>query len=172
MFSYSHCYFGQVTVTIISVQFAIRIILILQYDFYSVFTSVKDVGSAYGHRLTVIEIMMLIIYLVNYFSNADFSFFLLQNAYAKYVKEYYLGSFGVNVQTYNQKHLKNTTPGKDSSDRLWWFQVCSEVAYFQVAPANDSIRSEKVDTRYIVQTISTYMMLDIDPCLVLFSLNI
>jgi hypothetical protein len=73
----------------------------------------------------------------------------MQNAYAKYVNEYYLGSFGVNVQTYNQKHLKNTALSEDSSDRLWWFQVCTEVAYFQVAPLNDSIRSTKVDTRHV-----------------------
>ncbi|KAF7828935.1 putative serine protease EDA2 [Senna tora] len=72
----------------------------------------------------------------------------LVNAYAKYVKEYYLGTFGVDVQTYNQKHLKNTAISEDSSDRLWWFQVCTEVAYFQVAPADDSVRSSKVDTRY------------------------
>ena len=32
--------------------------------------------------------------------------------------------------------------------RLWWFQVCSEVAYFQVAPKNDSVRSAQVNTRY------------------------
>ncbi|KAM5546725.1 putative serine protease EDA2 [Rosa sericea] len=72
----------------------------------------------------------------------------LVEAYAKYVKEYYLGSFGVDVETYNQKHLKNTAVTEGSSDRLWWFQVCTEVAYFQVAPANDSIRSSKVDTKY------------------------
>ncbi|KAK6258238.1 hypothetical protein SCA6_012712 [Theobroma cacao] len=69
-------------------------------------------------------------------------------AYAKYVKEYYVGSFGVSVETYNQKHLKNTAVTEGSSDRLWWFQVCTEVAYFQVAPSNDSIRSPKVDTKY------------------------
>jgi len=73
----------------------------------------------------------------------------MQDAYAKYVKEYYLGSFGVNVQTYNQKHLKNTAVSEDSADRLWWFQVCTEVAYFQVAPLNDSVRSTKVDTRHV-----------------------
>ncbi|ONH97031.1 hypothetical protein PRUPE_7G165600 [Prunus persica] len=72
----------------------------------------------------------------------------LVDAYAKYVKEYYVGSFGADVETYNQKHLKNTSVSGGSSDRLWWFQVCTEVAYFQVAPANDSIRSSKVDTRY------------------------
>ncbi|XP_061343785.1 probable serine protease EDA2 isoform X2 [Gastrolobium bilobum] len=72
----------------------------------------------------------------------------LVDAYAKYVKEYYLGTFGVNVQIYDQKYLKNTAIDEDSSSRLWWFQVCTEVAYFQVAPSNDSIRSSKVDTRY------------------------
>jgi hypothetical protein len=35
-----------------------------------------------------------------------------------------------------------------AGSRLWWFQVCSEVAYFQVAPKNDSVRSAKVNTRY------------------------
>ncbi|KAF3440769.1 hypothetical protein FNV43_RR19055 [Rhamnella rubrinervis] len=68
----------------------------------------------------------------------------LVEVYANYVKEY----FGGNVKTYNQKDLKNTTRSEDSSARLWWFQVCTEVAYFQVAPANDSIRSSKVNTRY------------------------
>ncbi|KAI4327698.1 hypothetical protein L6164_020127 [Bauhinia variegata] len=72
----------------------------------------------------------------------------LVDAFAKYVRDYYLGSFGVDVQTYNQEYLKNTAVNKDSSTRLWWFQVCTEVAYFQVAPSNDSVRSPKVDTRY------------------------
>lgn len=73
----------------------------------------------------------------------------LVDAYAKYVKEEYVGNFGASIETYNQQHLKNTTPGEEaSSDRLWWFQVCTEVAFFQVAPSNDSIRSSKVDTKY------------------------
>ncbi|KAK5784647.1 hypothetical protein PVK06_039173 [Gossypium arboreum] len=69
-------------------------------------------------------------------------------AYAKYVKEYFVGTFGVSVETYNQKHLKNTAVNEGSSDRLWWFQVCTEVAYFQVAPSNDTVRSSKIDTKY------------------------
>lgn len=72
---------------------------------------------------------------------------LLQDAYAKFVKEFYSGTEGVSAQSYNQKSLKNTAITEDSSDRLWWFQVCTEVAYFQVAPSNGSIRSSKVDTR-------------------------
>ncbi|XP_038702915.1 probable serine protease EDA2 isoform X2 [Tripterygium wilfordii] len=69
----------------------------------------------------------------------------LVDAYAKYVRDYYPDS----VATYNQENLKSTNLDAESSGaRLWWFQVCTEVAYFQVAPANDSIRSSKVDTRY------------------------
>ncbi|KAL3844694.1 hypothetical protein ACJIZ3_002097 [Penstemon smallii] len=72
----------------------------------------------------------------------------LVEAYATYVQEYYIKSLGVSVETYNQQHLKKTTLSGDTADRLWWFQVCTEVAYFQVAPSNDSIRSSKIDTRY------------------------
>ena len=79
-----------------------------------------------------------------------------QDAYATYVKEYYLGKFGVSVQTYNQQHLKDTALNGDSSDRLWWFQVCTEVAYFQVAPSNDSIRSSKVDTRHVSRSLAFF----------------
>ncbi|KAL1569547.1 putative serine protease eda2 [Salvia divinorum] len=72
----------------------------------------------------------------------------LVEAYAKYVKEYYIDYIGVDVETYDQQQLKKNKISDSSSARLWWFQVCTEVAYFQVAPANDSIRSSKVDTRY------------------------
>ncbi|KAI3959153.1 hypothetical protein MKX01_023829, partial [Papaver californicum] len=68
------------------------------------------------------------------------------DTYASYVKDYYLGTLGVGVQTYDQQYLKRTALSENSGDRLWWFQVCTEVAYFQVAPLNDSIRSSKVDT--------------------------
>ncbi|WJX88514.1 putative serine protease eda2 [Trifolium repens] len=72
----------------------------------------------------------------------------LVETYAKYVIEYYAGTFGVNVQIYDQEYLKKTEINEDSSSRLWWFQVCTEVGYFQVAPSNDSIRSSKIDTEY------------------------
>ncbi|KAI3910193.1 hypothetical protein MKW92_011875 [Papaver armeniacum] len=72
----------------------------------------------------------------------------LLETYASYVKDYYLGTLGVGVQTYDQQYLKRTALSENSGDRLWWFQVCTEVAYFQVAPLNDSIRSSKVNTRY------------------------
>ncbi|XP_059592424.1 probable serine protease EDA2 isoform X1 [Vitis vinifera] len=72
----------------------------------------------------------------------------LENAYATYVKEYYLGTFGVSIETYNQQHLKRTNSAGDTSDRLWWFQVCTEVAFFQVAPSDDSMRSSEINTKY------------------------
>ncbi|KAF7828934.1 putative serine protease EDA2 [Senna tora] len=85
----------------------------------------------------------------------------LVDAYSRYVKDYYIGTFGADVQTYNQKHLKNTAVTGGSSDRLWWFQVCTEVAYFQVAPSNDSIRSSIVDTRQIPYLQSPLYHLDL-----------
>ena len=81
----------------------------------------------------------------------------MQNAFATYVKGYYLGSFGTNVETYNQQHLKRTNSAGDTSDRLWWFQVCTEVAYFQVAPSDDSLRSSKIDTKCVFSPLYVFL---------------
>lgn len=83
----------------------------------------------------------------------------MQDAYATYVKETYLGSFGANVETYNQQHLKRTNSGGDASDRLWWFQVCTEVAYFQVAPSNDSMRSSVINTKCVFAPLYMFLSL-------------
>ncbi|KAI5083291.1 hypothetical protein GOP47_0003034 [Adiantum capillus-veneris] len=72
----------------------------------------------------------------------------LLEAYAEYVKEYYIKTFGASVDTYNQEHLKETEAGVNSGDRQWWYQVCTELAYFQVAPENNSIRSHLVNSTY------------------------
>ena len=42
--------------------------------------------------------------------------------------------------------------------RLWWYQVCSEVSYFQVAPKNDSVRSTKLDTRLLEIPFLTFLV--------------
>lgn len=65
------------------------------------------------------------------------------------MQEYYVKGLGVGIETYDQEQLKKTKLTSDSGTRLWWFQVCTEVAYFQVAPANDSIRSPQVDSRHV-----------------------
>lgn len=69
----------------------------------------------------------------------------MQEQYAEFVKD----TFGSSVQIYNQEYLKQTGSDGDTSARLWWFQVCTEVAYFQVVPSNDSVRSSIVDTRHV-----------------------
>ncbi|CAK9205656.1 unnamed protein product [Sphagnum troendelagicum] len=68
--------------------------------------------------------------------------------YAEYVQSVFLGSFGASLDSYDQEHLKLTKAGPHSGDRQWWYQVCTEVAYFQVAPTENSIRSAGVDTKY------------------------
>lgn len=69
-------------------------------------------------------------------------------AYAEFVKTFFFGTFGVSPQSYDQEYLKLTKSGPDSGDRQWWYQVCTEVAYFQVAPSQNSIRSPGVDEKY------------------------
>ncbi|KAD7479193.1 hypothetical protein E3N88_02329 [Mikania micrantha] len=60
----------------------------------------------------------------------------LVNAYAKYVKEYYVGSFGAEVQTYNQEKLKNTTLSDSSGDR-YHLDLCKNVFGEGVYPVVD-----------------------------------
>lgn len=72
----------------------------------------------------------------------------LLEVYASYVSSYYVNTFGSSVDTYDQEHLKKTEAGVNSGDRQWWYQVCTELAYFQVAPENNSIRSHLVDSKY------------------------
>ncbi|CAN6287746.1 unnamed protein product [Urochloa humidicola] len=71
----------------------------------------------------------------------------LVETYAQFVKDYYIKQMYWPISSYDQEYLKQTTPD-DSSSRLWWFQVCSEVAYFQVAPETDSVRSSRINTKY------------------------
>jgi hypothetical protein len=71
----------------------------------------------------------------------------MQEAYAKYVKSDYVAYYGGNVRIYDREYLKRTEINEDSYSRLWWFQVCTEIGYFQVAPSNDTIRSSKIDTK-------------------------
>ncbi|KAK2355607.1 Serine carboxypeptidase S28 family protein [Trifolium repens] len=73
----------------------------------------------------------------------------LVEAYAKYVKsDYVVAYYGGNVRIYDREYLKRTEINEDSYSRLWWFQVCTEIGYFQVPPSNDTIRSSKIDTKY------------------------
>ncbi|CAL4934353.1 unnamed protein product [Urochloa decumbens] len=70
----------------------------------------------------------------------------LVETYAQFVKDYYIKQMYWPISSYDQEYLKQMTPD-DSSSRLWWFQVCSEVAYFQVAPETGSVRSARINTK-------------------------
>lgn len=88
----------------------------------------------------------------------------LMVAYADYVKNYISDG---SVESYGQQFLKKTTIDADSnevtSSRLWWYQVCTEFAYFQVSPSNDSIRSSKVDTKYHLDLCKNVFGKDVYP---------
>ncbi|WJX88513.1 putative serine protease eda2 [Trifolium repens] len=71
----------------------------------------------------------------------------LVEAYAKYIKLGYAAYNRVKVRIYDREYLKRTEINEDCYSRLWLYQVCTEVGYFQVAPANDTIRSSKIDTK-------------------------
>ncbi|CAA7022121.1 unnamed protein product [Microthlaspi erraticum] len=72
----------------------------------------------------------------------------LVETYSKYVRDYCIGVWGLRARMYNRRNLRNTVVTADSTYRLWWFQVCTELAYFQVAPSNDSVRSHQINTEY------------------------
>jgi len=72
--------------------------------------------------------------------------FVMQVTYSTYVREYCMRIWGLRVRTYNRKHLRNTVVTADSAYRLWWFQACTELGYFQVAPKYDSVRSHQINT--------------------------
>lgn len=42
----------------------------------------------------------------------------MQEAYANYVRDYYLGSFGASVRSYDQQHLKDTSVGEEDGNML------------------------------------------------------
>ncbi|CAL6017754.1 Serine_peptidase [Hexamita inflata] len=48
--------------------------------------------------------------------------------------------------SYDREYLKNSP--RDGHQRQWWYQTCTEVAYFQPAPLINNIRSQKVTTQW------------------------
>ncbi|XP_074561075.1 putative serine protease EDA2 [Curcuma longa] len=71
----------------------------------------------------------------------------LLEVYSTYIKNNFLGSYS-SLELYDPEYYKNTTPGGNSANRLWWFQLCTEFGNFQVAPKSDAIRSARIDLRW------------------------
>ncbi|KAG6475057.1 hypothetical protein ZIOFF_064274 [Zingiber officinale] len=72
---------------------------------------------------------------------------LYREVYSTYIKNNFLGNYS-SLDLYDPEYYKNTTPGRDSAGRLWWFQLCTEFGNFQVAPKSDAIRSSRIDLRW------------------------
>lgn len=69
----------------------------------------------------------------------------LIEAYANYVTNFWMAIFGTATQ-YSTQFQQKIQPSDGS--RQWWYQTCSELAYFQNAPAVGSIRSKFVNMTY------------------------
>jgi pimeloyl-ACP methyl ester carboxylesterase len=66
-----------------------------------------------------------------------------------YMRSFFYKEMGQEPLSYGMQHLKNESVHSEfATDRCWWWQKCTEVAFFQVAPVNGSIRSHKVDLKY------------------------
>jgi pimeloyl-ACP methyl ester carboxylesterase len=58
--------------------------------------------------------------------------------------------FGSNC-FYDSHCLKNDPKRWQPTSRAWRWQKCHELAYFQVAPQTDSLRSQLIDMKYVLQ---------------------
>jgi len=64
------------------------------------------------------------------------------NAYANYTITVWGQMLG-SPDEYSTAWQQNVTADPAKADRQWWFQTCTELGYFQNAPATGSIRSAK-----------------------------
>lgn len=70
-------------------------------------------------------------------------------AYAKFVNSFYSPVFlGYDVSSYSRANVAQPTP---NANRAWWYQTCSQLAYFQTAPASQPLRSSLIDLQYFKQ---------------------
>jgi len=71
----------------------------------------------------------------------------LLNAFANYVVTFAAPILGGPLG-YNTAALLNVTIDEEANYRQWWWQTCSQLAYFQNAPAVGSIRSQQINMTY------------------------
>lgn len=63
-------------------------------------------------------------------------------SYVQYVNSFFYAVMGNAPSDYDSNVLANPVTGGDG--RSWWWYVCTELAYWQIAPAQGSIRSGNV----------------------------
>jgi len=67
--------------------------------------------------------------------------------YANYTLHVW-GMFLGTPDEYGTAYQQDTSVQEDRADRQWWYQTCTELGYFQNAPAQGSIRSRFVNMTY------------------------
>ena len=55
----------------------------------------------------------------------------MQETFASYVKDYYIGKFGASVASYDQQYLKNTTPAVAESGKCQPDIQCYQISRFK-----------------------------------------
>eukprot|EP01006_Ploeotia_vitrea_P010273 TRINITY_DN26646_c0_g1_i1.p1 TRINITY_DN26646_c0_g1~~TRINITY_DN26646_c0_g1_i1.p1 ORF type:complete len:486 (+),score=77.99 TRINITY_DN26646_c0_g1_i1:139-1458(+) len=71
----------------------------------------------------------------------------LVDTFAKYMNEFFYPIFG-HADTYATANQQITNVTMMMNYRQWWYQKCSELAYFQIAPPKDNIRCHLLDLEY------------------------
>jgi len=67
--------------------------------------------------------------------------------FINYTVSYWYNIFG-HAYHYSTEFQKNTSVAEENADRQWWWQTCTELGYFQIAPKTGSIRSHIVNLEY------------------------
>jgi len=71
------------------------------------------------------------------------------DAWVSYVNDYFVKALGNSPQGYDQTTMLNTSlANPNANGRSWWWYKCTELGFWQVAPAKNSIRSQKVNAQY------------------------
>jgi len=79
--------------------------------------------------------------------------------FVNYTNSYFVGELGNSPAGYNTVLLSNPLTGGDG--RAWWWQTCTEVGWFQIAPENGSIRSHRVNKDYFQNACHTIFGIDL-----------
>ncbi|RLN92056.1 hypothetical protein BBJ28_00017064 [Nothophytophthora sp. Chile5] len=105
-------------------------------DFFYMVADAAAMAVQYGHKDVVCD------HMVGAFERNE----SLIEAFANFTIEMYGSSFGSGC-FYDTKCLADD-PARWGDDRSWRWQKCSQLAYFQVAPEENSLRSAMVDLAY------------------------
>ncbi|KAJ6231690.1 peptidase s28 family protein [Anaeramoeba flamelloides] len=71
----------------------------------------------------------------------------LIEAFAKYCQDFFYKVMKTTADQYSNWYMQKTTKTPDNwalAQRTWWWQKCTQLAYFQIAPTTNSIRSPKI----------------------------